>query len=230
VASKDDVQRVIKIANQFPPTRAGEQALNINFDSLPPYPAKALDEYKEDGGDDTPLRALVRDAIKTLTETNSALKDSFDAPQGNPQAETQFKDNIKRMSMDVAKLTFKVTTAREELTGDDIVAMREKEPKYWQAAYDYTVARLSARIAYIYEYNVKLGEIRKEFPERDPNLHSGWRLAARKKMDSVAEKDAQMAAKILEGMAKDFKGSPWELIARRERLTSLGLEWKPRAR
>ncbi len=65
---------------------------------------------------------------------------------------------------------------------------------------------------------------------KDINRATGWRLASHEKMDALAEKDAKEAQKILGKMVGDSKGTPWELIARREKLTSFGLEGQPKVK
>ena len=35
------------------------------------------------------------------------------------------------------------------------------------------------------------------------------------------------AEKLLDKLAKSHPGTPWEILAKRERFTTLGLEWKP---
>jgi hypothetical protein len=45
--------------------------------------------------------------------------------------------------------------------------------------------------------------------------------------DRDAQKLADQAKKVLERLAEAHKGTPWELVARREMLTNLGLEWQP---
>jgi hypothetical protein len=82
-------------------------------------------------------------------------------------------------------------------------------------------------MAYVYEYNVKLGELRKELPPRDAATQVGWRLAGVEHTDPQAEREAREARRILQTMAEEFKGTPWEVIARREQRMVLGLDWQP---
>jgi hypothetical protein len=81
----------------------------------------------------------------------------------------------------------------------------------------------------LFEYQSMLGSMRREFPPRDPNLHGGWKLASRQTLegDSTGKKSAKDAHKLLDKIIKDNAGSPWEVLAKREKLTNLGLEWQP---
>ena len=127
----------------------------------------------------------------------------------------------------VARMMGRLNEALEELKAAG--EMREAEPKRWQANYDFILARVEAQIAFLYEYQSMLGQMRKEFPPRDPKLHGGWRLAARTDLqgDRDGQKLARHSRKLLEKLAKDHAGTPWEVLAKREKLTALGLEWKP---
>src|SRR5207237_590922 len=107
---------------------------------------------------------------------------------------------------------------------------RDKESsRRWQASYDCVLARLMMQIAYLYEYQSALGKMRMEFPPRDPTVHDGWRLVARPSLqgDSTGKKMAKEAWKILDKVISDHPGTPWAVLARRDRLTALGLEWQP---
>jgi hypothetical protein len=234
VAKKADILKIVQIVNDIPPIKNNDASASLNFDSLPPYSAKVLEDFKIEDQEDTELRVLIKDTIKTMRENAAVFQDRFIAPPDNPQQVNQFKDGLVNLSKQAGLVQYKLKSAQEELTNEAMVSAAEKETKYWQAAYYYTLARLTARIAYVYEYNAKLGEMRKDFPPRDPQVHNGWRLASREKMsDAAGEKDAKEAHKFLEKLTKKdsvFKGTPWELIAKRERLTTLGLEWQPNAR
>src|SRR5262249_24102905 len=137
-----------------------------------------------------------------------------------------FKNQIAQIQQNSGLVQFKLDTILEELDG--LQADRAKEPKLWQANFDYVRARLAAKIAYVYEYNAKLGEMRKDFPEMDPNIHKGWQLVAKEKIsDRDADKYAKKGKQYLDQLAKDTAGSPWELFAKREKIAALGLDWQP---
>ena len=90
------------------------------------------------------------------------------------------------------------------------------------------LARIQMEYAYLYEYQSMLGSMRKEFPPRDEQLHGGWKLASQSSLqgDSAGKKLATKAKKLLDKIAKDHAGTPWEVLAKREKLTNLGLEWQ----
>ena len=103
-----------------------------------------------------------------------------------------------------------MTHPLEELRKAALHRDKESSPR-WQAHYDYILAQLLARTAYISEYNLMLGKIRKdELPPLDPKLHKGWRLSAVEKMSAPKEikEHADDARKLfangLGGEAKAF--------------------------
>ena len=104
---------------------------------------------------------------------------------------------------------------------------RDKETKRWQANYDFTLARLDAQFAYLFEYQSMLGQMRKQLPDLAPG-QNGWKLASQVALrgDSAGKKLAKDSSKLLEKVIKDNPGTPWEVLAEREKLTALGLEWQ----
>ena len=138
-----------------------------------------------------------------------------------------FKEDIIQRERGVAKLIYNLGEAWEQM--EKANKERDEEPsKRWRAHFDYLRARLAAQIAYIYEYQSMLGQLRKELPARDPNLHNGWRLASQEKLqgDKAGKDMAKEAKKIWDKIIEKYPGTPWELLAKRDRLTTLGLEWQ----
>jgi hypothetical protein len=231
VASRADIESLFRDVNGIPPVKRNLQANTIDFDSLPPYPLDKLAAYKDEGAD-SPLREKVREAVTFLksAEANQAFAEFFPVPPkfnpGNMQQVTALKNQLENIQKGTGLVIFKLDTLLEELDGmkDD----RGKESKRWQANFDYVRARLATRVAYVYEYNAKLGEFRREIPEINQEIHRGWQLAAKTKLtDRDADKYGKRAKTYLDQLARDNAGTPWELFAKREKITSLGLEWQP---
>ena len=106
-----------------------------------------------------------------------------------------------------------------------------EESKYWRVNFQYAVAQLKARLAFMSEYNLALGSIRTDsLPKVDAKQGSaGFILVSSDKMKSKKDvKDlADSARDLFTKIAEDHKGTPWEVLAKRARVESLGLEWKP---
>src|SRR5262249_51734928 len=141
-------------------------------------------------------------------------------------AEMAFKNNLLNESKRIASM---IRLLEEELENMAKAGeMKKKAPKRWQANYDFMLARLQNQLVYIYEYASAMGQMRKEFPPRDPAVHGGWRLAStdEAKGDATGRKPARDAQKLLDKIAKHPAGTLWEVLAKREKFTGLGLEWK----
>jgi hypothetical protein len=107
--------------------------------------------------------------------------------------------------------------------------MEKETSKRWRANFDYTQARLKARIVYIYEYSYLLGQIRLDaLPEAGAD---GWRVGSRKKIqvtEPVAKKYAKEVASAWRDIQKNYPDTPWAVMAYRESMVTLGLEWRPK--
>jgi hypothetical protein len=145
-----------------------------------------------------------------------------------PANDKQFKDQIFNDEREVARILGPLIDVEADLM--EAKEERDKESKRWQANYDFVLARVEAEIAYLYEYQSMLGQMRKDqAPPLDPKVHRGWKLAAVTTLsgDSNGKRAAKSALKLYEALIKDNAGTPWEVLAKREKLTALGLEWKP---
>ena len=152
-----------------------------------------------------------------------ALVDGADAATAEPQlVHRREADGGVRAVLELEDAETALRKAGEERSAE--------KSKRWQAHYDFVLAQLLARLVYVYEYNLMLGRIRQDrLPELNPQIHTGWRLAAREKPQSPKEvrDKADESRKLLNRLVDKHKGTPWEVLARRERVTALGLEWQP---
>jgi hypothetical protein len=219
-----DILREIEV---LPADRlVADNSQSLRASVLPPFSAAVMKKY-EAPPERTPLREAVEKALQLLREPrmSRAFEENFTS-QGS---DATIKAMIMKKQREPALIQEDLEEALHALqqAGKD----RAKDPSLrWQANYDYVLARLEARIAYVYEYNFMLGQIRKDaLPTRDPAVHSGWRLVPQQKLQSGSEakKHATQAAKLLQKLATDHAETPWEILARRQALSVLGLEWKP---
>jgi hypothetical protein len=104
-----------------------------------------------------------------------------------------------------------------------------REPPRWQANRDYLQAHLLLLTAHLYEYQTALGAIRKELPPFDPQKQRGWRLGSSTQLacDVEGKKMVREAERLLEKLAVDRPGTPWEMLANRLKAVPVGLEWRP---
>ena len=107
-----------------------------------------------------------------------------------------------------------ISDALKELQAEEVVEAREEESKRWKANYDFILARMQLEYAYLFEYQSMLGSIARS-SRRDAAMYGGWKLASQPKLqgDSKGKKFAK-TRELLDKIAKDNAGSPWEVLAK----------------
>jgi hypothetical protein len=236
-AGKAVVQSILEETDAIPPVKlTREGLLPLQYESLPPFSGKALEAYKPDYTslkdlraklDQYPLRKAVLNAADVLKKHAKSFREDFPAGGGGALTADE-KKKILEQQQDPAKINAELEEALEELI--DVGKERDQEKsKRWQANYDYVLARLTARMAYVEEYNLMLGKIRKdELPPLDSQVHQGWRMASQATLHTKDGKEkAERSKTALDRLIKEHPGTPWEVLAKRERLTNLGLKWEP---
>jgi len=234
---------------KLPPIKqtSAEDASREEFDNIFPFSNDALKDYAADyenlqqivdKPNQYPLRIGVLKAIEILERHGKGdvmvgktlkhvglLREEFAGPTSDAVKQSIAKEQQEGPAAMFLELEDLVMIL------DKLAPERAKEKsKRWQAHYDYVTAMVKARFAYVNEYNFMLGKIRKDdLPQLDPKLHKGWRLAAVEKMSSPRDvKDkADEARKLFNKLINENPGTPWEVLAKRERLTALGLTWQP---
>jgi hypothetical protein len=221
-APKELVQSILRDTSRIPSVREGMQALQV--ENFPPFRNQVLRDY---GDTASALRAPIDTAIATLVRHRQAFREEFAIRNID-----QLKRQIVPIQPRLAEIKLDLDETLEVLERAAADRQKEKSPR-WRANYDYAKARLLMRVAYVFEYQYMLAEIRTDaLPELSP-MHLGWRLASREKLQAKGEpgkeaKDrARRAREILEAMAKEHRGTPYEILAKRELATALGLEWQP---
>jgi hypothetical protein len=151
------------------------------------------------------------------------LRSSYLAP-GNPAQEKQMKEGLVATNREVARLISRLEQAQEEL--ERLYEMRARECLRWQAHHALTSAAISLRICHLNEYALALGQMRKEFPDRDPSKHKGWRLEPAEAMqDPASKKILRATIKQLEEISKSHPGTVWDQTAAGLVKTPLSITW-----
>ena len=98
--------------------------------------------------------------------------------------------------------------------------------KFWQATFRFALAQAKLRLAFMSEANVALGLVRTDnLP--DTAGASGLRLVQKAKMtDKKAAPGGKQALDQLGELAKEHRGTPFEVLGKQWRAVSLGLEWR----
>jgi hypothetical protein len=234
IAGRDEIQGILNEIAEIPPAKGSGalSAARLRFESMPPFPAKLMEKYKEaDKPKETAFIRAVRNAATVLRNHAETYKETFEGKTLPVPAPVKAQV-IKLQESAIGKPLFELQEALEEMKKVEEKRDEEKS-KRWQAHFDYVKAKLLARIIYLREYSLMMGKIRKdELPALAPG-NTGWRLASRVKLQSTDKEIKDMLGdykKALKALKSKHKGTPWELLAKREDGTYLGLEWMPNGR
>jgi hypothetical protein len=143
----------------------------------------------------------------------------------NDMIKKTIKDEQEFWAVGIAKMEL----AMIEL--DMVAPMRANAPKRWQAHYDYALAEVKARLAFMHEYNLLLGNIITDtLPAMDAKQgHNCYKRVPAEKMKS--KKDVQQLAEeakeLLGKLMTEHKGTPWAMQAKAEKPVPLGQSWIP---
>lgn len=237
-AGRAVVASILDEINQLPSAKKSSRGLTIG--SLPPFPAGVLDEFKSDTAslaelekklndnpDLMPVRFAYFVARDTLQKTQKvSMKEYFPNPGG------AVSDKVKALIADEQKpiglMDFELKKALGEM--EHAEKFRDKETsKRWLAHFDMAHAKLKARLFYLNEYQTVLARIRSDaLPELKPG-DSGWRIGSTSKMASTDGFFRDLNKEVKRGwkrLAKEYADTPWGVIAAREGLMNLGLQWR----
>ncbi len=220
-ASLDEIKKILADVDMPPISEDAGPDTKLKAEQFPSFETKKLADYSATG-EKTPFRQAVEKA-RDLLRKKPRLKLEFRAPAEGMDA--QFKDSvITPEQKHVARLITVHENALDELKA--LEGEKEKASPRWQANYLYVRAYLEMYIIHLYEYNLALGSMRKEFPDKD-KTQNGWRLVAKSDpSDSALKTRAKAVRKRLDTLAEEAKETPWEVLARRDKLIPLGLDWQ----
>jgi RNA polymerase sigma factor (sigma-70 family) len=179
---------------------------------------------------DQPFRESVKDSAVLLLGKAANPVQRFDAPDlAKPEALEEFRNRIIGIQQGLALILFQLDGSLEQLSlvEEDL----PNQPPDWQARFHYVNAALKARLAHLYEFNARLGQMRKEIPELDAQTQQGWQLTAGKDyLERDAAKYAANAKASLERLAKDHPNTKWAEFSKEELPLLVGLKWEPFAK
>lgn len=202
----------------------------ISPSSFPPLKQAVFAKYKPDYQsakelsemlNQWPLRAMTVKAIRAIDRSMKSFKTRF----VEESDETAFKKKMVKEQETPAFVTAELSDILEEMK--KLSEKRDEEPSpRWQAHFDFTQARLLAQLAHVQEYSFVLGnKLRKDTPKiKDAKNHNGWIIVPQRKLEQKETRtyDSERQ-KILNRIIKEHPGTPWEILARREQATILGL-------
>jgi hypothetical protein len=212
----------------------------VRFDKVFPFMTETMKEYNDNVTNEEikknkekyPLRFAVVDAVERLRAMN---RGGTEIALPTTITETDRSDANKtilaRLQRGPARVLKDLDTIMEMLA-KAADQRKDEKSKRWQAHFDYINAQVKSRYVYIHEYNSAVGLIRKDIlPELDKSkgLDKGWKLASTERLLSGAEvKDMKNdAKKLYVKLIKEHPKTPWEILAKREKVMALGLQWEP---
>ena len=216
----------------------GDDSIEMTF----PFQAAALEAYKpesigkevEEATKDAkafPLRSKTVLALNTIRDNWGGRdgKGKFNGIRNSFAGETSnnVKEEIKKEQIPLATLTPDLEDLVKEL--EALTADAEKEEsKAWKASFFYALAQAKSRLAYLHEANLALGKVLTDSLPEQLDKSLGLQLVSVEKMQSKKEfrKFSDEAKVLYDTLATENKGTPWEVLAKRARVESLGLEWK----
>lgn len=181
--------------------------------------------------DTFPIRAAAASALvkmravwKGTGADRGGLRETFIG-----EATDRVKREIENEQNPVARIDLELREIIESLK-----ALEDKldtEPsKRWRATFQYAYAQALARSAFLNEYNLMLGVIRKnELPPLDEKKgQNGWQMISVGEMKSKKEEKekAELAQELFGKIATEHKGTPWAVLAKQYKNVKLGLEWR----
>ena len=235
------VNNILAEIKQIPPMKESLKAYmnTLKADAMPPFSKKIMEFYLADYKSWSelegklkdkkfremhPLRAAVLDAKKALNAAEGLHLEVLVIGPINDNKKNSFANQQKPIGMAIFELEEALATMKEAAEKRD-----KEDNKRWQANFDYTQARLQARIVYMNEYDYILGDIR---GDRLPTLegdNSLWRLGFKQKVSTNENKVKNMVkdiGKLWKKIEDEHPNTPWALLAQREKLYAMGLEWR----
>ena len=201
-----------------------------------PFAATALKDYAADVSADEvlknaekyPLRAATLRALQGVrTHWPLGGKEQAAVAALTAPVTDRTKQAVTKAQEAVAVALIGLELELERLEG--VADRRDKETKRWRANHDLALAEVRLRVVVLNEYSRALGRVKTEALPDLPAGATGWRLVPSARIEGKRDVRALLAAAD-EGfatLAAEHKGTPWEVLARREKFTALGLEWKP---
>lgn len=167
-------------------------------------------------------RALVQVAVES--DLNRLPIPQLDFPAEN---DTVLRQAITEAQKPQAELDYKLTVLQNELEQGEKDRKKIDEAR-WQAAYDLALGRVLALRVRSYGYNLMLADMKVNPKKFDREGSNRWKLVASDHVNSgqAVKKMAAKANEYLNRVIDDHPGTPWALLADREKSAPLGWEWK----
>jgi len=206
-----------------------DRGRQMRASSLPPFWSKDMEPYLPDYSNpeefkqklaESEFRRVTVEVAQALSKYDTTFRMGFRFT-GDEQ---RFKQMIEREQERPAQIFEELSILNDKLK--KVEKLRDKETPRWRANYDYVVTRVLAKMAFTLEYNYMIGsKFRKDAPMIENPRNNGWKLVPSERLQQKETRDYQRQRdKILDRMLTEHKKTPWELLAKREKSATLGLQ------
>ena len=231
----DEVAKILQQVS-LPGIRA-DLSVPADLPRVYPFAEEVMKNYKSDGvtdeqilkdGGKYPVRKA---ALEALRKINEVWKSGTDGKVGiMEEFEGDVDDKLKKSIQDQQVVPAKIILTLEEVLADLEAAAKgldKEKSKRWRAIFEYAQAQALLRWTFMQEYDAALGKIRTDNLPRDPGgARTGLRLVSTPKTNPKHKEKMEAANELLDKMAEEHKGTPYEVIAKLHRHISVGLEWR----
>lgn len=205
-----------------------------------PFAADVMKAYADDGVTEEMIEkdpekyAVRKAALDGLKVINTAwrkaagdsgkigFKEEFEG-----DVDDKVRKDILKTQEPVAKLNLELVEAINAID-EAGKKLDDEKNKRWRAVFHYTHAQLLLRWALMNEYDAVLGKIvTNSLPKDEGKPTAGYRLVSTGKVTRKDTKEKVEAAKeLLDKLAEDHKGTPYEVLAKLHKYINVGLEWR----
>jgi hypothetical protein len=211
----------VKAFREDAPPAAISDILPFKEETLQPYLAGELAAGAKPNAFQEAVLAAVEGMRAVGVGSGKDLPEEFGGQESDKE-----KADFKRIQEVPAKVEFLLGDLRDAL--QEVGAMKDKQPKRWQAHYEYVLAQLKLRMCYANQYNLALANVRGgKFPDLKPG-ENGYRLTAETALDKLTPSEYKEmfaeAKKALNAIIKEHPNTPWALLAKGDRTLSIGLK------
>jgi hypothetical protein len=233
-ADAKDVKAALAVLDA-PPLLGAPPAIQESIESIVVFSAERMKAFKttstpEDEAKDEAKYPWRSAALKAMNDLRARWK-GFAEPQRDSvlrdglsvKANDELKGKIAKEQKPLSELSLDLQDMVDTLT--DLREQAEKdESKFWVATFRFVLAQAKIRLAFSHEANLALGSVR---TDSLPSGSTGWRLVQISKMKARTHAaGAKEAQQLLDELAKECKGTPWEVAAKQWRGVSIGLDWR----
>jgi hypothetical protein len=141
--------------------------------------------------------------------------------------DTVLRNDLTAAQQPIADLSLSLENLMKILEQGEKDRPKIKEAR-WQASYDLAMGRALALAVRAMGYNKMLADMKRDPKKFEKAGNNQWRLVPSKDINSgVGEKKmAAKAAEYLNRVIDEHPGTPWHLLAEREKSVPMGWEWK----